>query len=324
MKQNNIQFNLHLQKISTLLKEAQKEENPGRYLFQNDLRTPLFQVEALARIYRVTGPKKKRFGKIGEKFKQLEDMLGSIDYFEAISKEYSDNKKIPEDVRSYFSGQEEKVLRKFNKLLKTKNWLDGKQLKKISRDLEKINWKGKDEQHSRLVKFYRSEIEKIMDFAKNGKQAFKDVESGIHEFRRKLRWLSIYAQALQGCIELVDIEQERLDLENYLTDSVLSSPYNKLPLVEDKKMHPLALSKFCFYAISWMIEQLGILKDQGLGLLALAEAVKETEGIKIDKAIIRASEYLDKNEPSIADILSEANGITKQFFKDKILINLLK
>lgn len=324
MKQNNIQFNLHLQKISTLFKEARKEENPGRYLFQNDLRTSLFQVEALARIYRVTGPKKKRFGKMREKFKQLEDMFGSIDYFEAISKEYSNNKKIPEDIRSYFSGQEEKALRKFNKLLKAKNWLDGKQLKKINRDLGKTNWKGKDEQHSRLVKFYRSEIEKIMDFSKNGKLAFKDVESGIHEFRRKLRWLSIYAQALQGCIELVDIEQERLDLENYLTDSVLSSPYNRLPPVEDKKMHPFALSKFCFYAISWMIEQLVILKDQGLGLLALAEAVKETEGIKIDKVIIRAREYLEKNAPSIADILSEANGITTQFFKDKILINLLK
>lgn len=324
MKQNNIQFNLHLQKISTLLKEAQKEENPGRYLFQNDLRTPLFQVEALARIYRVTGPKKKRFGRIGEKFKQLEDLLGSIDYFEAFGKEYSNNKKIPEDVRSYFSSQEEKVLRKFNKLLRAKNWLNGKQLKKISRDLEKTNWKGKDEQHSRLVKFYRLEIEKIMDFAKNGKRAFKDIESGIHEFRRKLRWLSIYAQALQGCIELVDIEQERLDLKNYLTDSVLGSSYNRLPPMEDKKALPLALSKFGFYAISWMIEQLGILKDQGLGLLALAKAVKETEGIKIDKSIIRAREYLGKDAPSIADILGEANGINKQFFKDKILANILK
>ncbi|MGJ1361134.1 hypothetical protein ACR79B_07395 [Sphingobacterium spiritivorum] len=324
MKQNNIQFNQHLEEVSALLNDAQKEENPGRYLFENDLRTPLFQLEALTRIYSITGPKRKRFFKMGKEFKQLEDMLGSLDYFVAFGKEFSNRKNIPEDVKSYFSVQEEMALKRLNNLLQSKNWLNGKLLKKIGRNLKKTTWRKKEEQHKHLVKFYRSEIEKIMKYYKNGKAIFKDVELGVHEFRRKLRWLSIYAQALQGCIELIDIEQERLTFENYLTDSVLNSPYNKLPAVEDKQMQPLSISKFGFFAISWMIEQLGILKDRGLGLLALAQAIKETEGLKSDRAIIRAREYIGKKAPSIEGILIDANKITNQFFNDRILENLLK
>jgi len=251
-------------------------------------------------------------------------MLGSIDYFTTFAKLYTKDKCIPEDVGIYFDAQLEKVVRKLNKLLKRKNWLNGKQLKKIISDIDKTQWKAKDEQHRRLVKFYRSEIEKIMDFSQNGKYVFRDVESDIHEFRRKLRWLSIYAQSLQGCVELVDIEHEKSELRNYLTDTILESPFNRLPPVE-KQTHPLALSKFGFYAVSWMIEQLGILKDHGLSLLALADALKETEKIKKQSdAIIRAEKYLEKSIPSIDVVLSEANKVSKQFFMDKILKNLLK
>lgn len=325
MKQNNIQFSLHLEKVSTLINAAQSDENPALFLFANGLRAPLFQLEGLSRIYSSTGPDKKRFRKMQEKFKVLEDVLGSIDYFNAFGKVYAKDKRIPQNVKLYFSDKEEKNISKLNKVLKSEDWLNGKLLEKINSALEETNWKDKDEQHKRLLKFYGSEIVEIVDFAREGKVVFIDVESGIHEFRRKLRWLSIYAQALQGCIELVDIEQERLELQNYLTDSVLDSPYNKLPPVEDEKLHPLLLSKFGFFALSWMIEQLGILKDRGLGLLALAEAVKETEAIKNDKeSIFRASEYLGDKGPSLEDVLYEANTITEQFFKDKILKNLLK
>ncbi len=324
MKQSNIQFNLHMQKVSTLLKAAQKDQNPAFYLFQNGLRAPLFQLEALARIYTSTGPDKKKFRKIQEKFKALEDVLGSIDYFNAFGKEFSKDKRIPENVKFYFFDKEAETISKLNKLLNSKGWLNGKQLKRINSSLEKTDWKSKGEQHKRLLKFYRAEIEEIMNFAKKGKVTFTDVESGIHEFRRKLRWLSIYAQALQGCIKLVDIEQERLDLKSYLTDSVLNSSYNTLPPVEDKIMHPLVLSKYGFFALSWIIEQLGMLKDRGLGLLALAEAVKETEGAKNSKGVVQAKKYLGNKAPSLDAVIDEANSITKQFFKDKILKTLLK
>ncbi|HMR19104.1 MAG TPA: hypothetical protein PKA53_07380, partial [Sphingobacterium sp.] len=72
-------------------------------------------------------------------------------------------------------------------------------------------------------------------------------------------------------------------------------------------------------------EQLGLLKDRGFGLLALAEAIMETKGIKNEKdAILQAKKYLGNKAPSIDDVLKEGNQITKQFFTDRILKNLLK
>lgn len=325
MNQNNIQFDIQLNRISALLEKAKTKGNPAMYLFQNDLRTPLFQLEALARIYRYTGPDKKKFDKMRDKFKIVEDTLGSIDYFNAYGKLFLDNEKIPGDVKFYFSYKEEKAINNLNKLLKNDGWLNGKQLDKIKSDLRKTDWKDKDEQHKRLLKFYRSEIKEVIDFANEGKTSFRDVEIGIHEFRRKLRWLSIYAQALQGCIELVESEQEKQKLANYLTPSVLGSPYNKLPPAEDYALHPLLLSKYGFFSISWMIEQLGLLKDRGFELLALSEAIKETKGISSNKkSMLEAKTFLANKTPALSEILKDANKITKQFFKDKILETFLK
>ncbi|MCT4317792.1 hypothetical protein [Elizabethkingia anophelis] len=325
MKKNNLQFGIHLRTISQLLEKAATEENPGLYLFENNLRAPLFQLEALARIYSSTGPDKSRFEKMRQKFKQLEDMLGTVDYFDAFDKLFSGNNKTPKDVKAYFSDQKEKNVKKLNKVLSMKGWLNTKQVEKIKSSVEKTKWKDKDEQHKRLLKFYKAEIKKINEFAENGKVKFSNIETGVHEFRRKLRWLSIYAQALQGCIELADIEQEKLNLESYLTESVLNSPYNRLPPVEDNKLHPLVLSKYNFFALSWMIEQLGLLKDQGLSLIALTEAINNKGSIKKDKqAMLTAKRYLGKKALSIDDVLREVSKMKTQFFKDKILENLLK
>lgn len=323
-EQDKDQFTPLLAQISALLNEAENVQDPALLLFQRNARAPLFQLEGLARIYSSTGPKKKRFNKLKTKFKQLEDLLGQIDYFDALGKQFSGNTNIPEDTRAYFDVNKEKCIRNLNSLLTKKGWLDGSQIGKINDRLKKVNWKPKAEHHNSLLNFYRMEIQRIKDFAAGEKVSFSDIESGIHEFRRKLRWLSIYAQALHGCIKLVAIEEEKKLLKSYITYAVANSPYNKLPLAERERFHPLALSKYNFYALSWMIERLGILKDEGLAVLALSKAIKETDKIKDDaKVILRANKYIGGQPASIDNVLDEANRIKEQFFKDGILDNLV-
>ncbi|RCH56876.1 hypothetical protein DJ568_03200 [Mucilaginibacter hurinus] len=322
--QDTDQFAPLLAQIAALLDEAGDVPDPALLLFQRNARASLFQLEALARIYSSTGPKKKRFGKLKKKFKQLEDLLGQIDYFDALGKQFSGNTNIPEDTQAYFNVNKEKCARKLNKLLRNNGWLDGSQIEKINDRLDKVIWKSKAEQHARLLSFYRTEIQRIKEFAAGEKVSFSDIESGIHEFRRKLRWLSIYAQALYGCTKLVAIEQEKKLLKSYITDDVANSPYNKLPVAESERFHPLALSKYNFYALSWMIERLGILKDEGLAVLALSKAIKKTEKIKDDaEVILRADQYLGGQAVSIEKVLDEANKIKDQFFKDAVLDKLV-
>jgi len=324
MKKNKLPFDITLQQISNLLTHAQNAENPAMYLFTHDLRTPLFYLEGLSRIYAATGPRKKKFKKLQEKFKLLEDMLGRIDYFEELNKSISQHSHLPEYLKFHFLIPAKNAISDLNEVLLHFGWLDGEQLKKIQRTLEKVEWKDPQEEHKRLELFYYAEIEKITAFAKNGTISFSDMELGIHEFRRKLRWLSIYAHALHGGIQLVDIEKERLTLENYLTDTVLNSRFNKLPPA-DKQTIPLRLSKYNFYALSWMIGRLGELKDQGLTLISLAETISQTYLIQNEEeALLKAQEVLGENSASLDELLQEGNKITKQFFKDGVLKNLIK
>ncbi|QEM03112.1 hypothetical protein DIU31_006095 [Mucilaginibacter rubeus] len=324
IEQDKEQFTPLLLQISALLTKAREAQDPAQLLYEKNFRAPLFQLEALSRIYSSTGPKKKRFTKLKIKFKRLEDLLGQIDYFDAFAKQFSGNARIPETVLAYFQSNKEKSMQELNKVLKDKGWLDGSQVSKIGTRITKVDWKPKAEHHARLLDLYQTETGRIKNFADGEQVSFNDIEAGIHEFRRKLRWLSIYAQALRGCIKLVAVEKERTFLKNYVTDEVAGSPYNKLPPPENERFYPLALSKYDFYALSWMIEKLGILKDQGLAILALSKAIKETDKIKDDReVIIRADQYLGDQAIALDNVLADANKIKDQFFKDRVLENLV-
>lgn len=323
MKDNKIQFETLLQQIASLLTLAAETKDPAMYLFTNDLRTPLFYLEGLSRIYAATGPQKKTFKKLLQKFKLLEDMLGSIDYYEDLNKKLSKKSNLPEFIKSHFLVPGKNAVSDLNEVLTHFDWLNGKQLEEIQQDLAAVNWKDAKEEHKRLKQFYEDEITKITTFANNGDPSFSDMEDGIHELRRKLRWLSIYAHALQGAVQLVDIEKERSSLDSYLSDTVLNSPFNKLREVPDDTI-PLLLSKYNFYALSWIIGRLGELKDEGLIMLSLAQAFSQTQVVQNEEeALQKATEALGENTTPLAELLAEGNRITRQFFKDKVLKHLL-
>lgn len=322
MKHIKIQFKVLLDQISVLLADATHHENPARYLFSHDLRTPLFYLEGLARIYAGTGPHKEEFKNLQEKFKLLEDMLGRIDYYEELNKQLAQQTSLPENIKSHFLIPAKNAISDLNEVLTHFNWLNGEQIQEIQDELEEVPWKSPQKEHDRLQKFYVKQIEKITAFAQHGDVSFTDMELGVHELRRKLRWLSIYAHALQGAIQLVEIDKERKPLEKYLTEPVLQSRFNKLPPATEGTV-PLLLSQYNFYALSWMIGRLGELKDQGLTLLSLAQAMSETYHISDEEALQQAKEALGEKTADLATLLAEANKITRQFFKDDILKDLL-
>ena len=94
MKNGHARFEFHLQKLEDLLTNGAKQKNAGLWLYNNNLRTPLFMLEALAKLYSGLHDK-KMFCKLKEHFKLLEDTLGQIDYYDAFAKEFATNKRIP-------------------------------------------------------------------------------------------------------------------------------------------------------------------------------------------------------------------------------------
>ncbi len=307
MKNGLARFELYLERVEKLCADSATQGDPAFWLYQNGARTPIFMLEGLAKLYSGLH-NKKRFEKIEEHFKLLEDGLGAIDYYDGFAKEFSADKKVSAAVTKSVQSKASEKTRLLNDLLIKKKWIgkDAKRIGKIRRKLRSADWLEDKAEMKAIDQFYRDSIKKINAFAKSYDKGFTELEAQVHELRRKLRWLSIYPQALQGCIQLTESTATDKNLAKYLTPEITGSPFNKMPEAGANR-YLLMFEKERFLALSWMISELGRLKDQGLRIHALNEA-----GV--------ASKTDSKNE---AEILSKASDICQTFFAEKNLDKLL-
>jgi len=323
MKKGASRFEFYFAKIQMLLDKAATQKNPGLWLYQNNFRTPLFMLESLAKMYSGIHNTKK-FVKVKEYFKVLEDVLGAIDYYDAFAKSFALDKKIPAPVITYLQAQTREKIQSLNELLAENKWFvkEGGRIDKIKKKLNKADWLNEKEEVKAIHEFYGNAIYEIVAFVKESKFQFTNVENGVHELRRKLRWLSIYPQALQGTIQLSATKKSPKHLSKYLTKEIITSPFNIMPDAGDNK-HFLLLSKNYFYALSWMIAELGRLKDSGLAVIAVKEALQQTGTITEAAAFKQAYKMLGSKQPTLQQILTNAGGITKTYITENNLEHLV-
>ncbi len=321
MQQGISRFEFQLNKIETLLQQANTQDNPALWLFEHDMRTPIFMLEALSRLY-ANFHNEKTFTKLKDSFKSLEDLLGAIDYYTAFAKEFSTNDKIPASIKSFIEEKKEKQIQLLNKTLKEDDWLEGKRLKKINAKLQVADWLYEAEETQLLKPFYEKQIQKIEKFAREAHFVFDNIETGVHELRRRLRWLSIYPQALQGAIKLEKISPVTEHLKKYLTPEVVSSPFNKFP-ISATQSHFLILEESHFYALSWLISKLGKIKDNGLRIKIIQDTLKETDSLNDELSLATTYKILGDDYPTIPKLLGEANAIAKQYFEEDNLAQII-
>ena len=188
--------------------------------------------------------------------------------------------------------------------------------------LNDANWLEEKEEIEEIREFYGESIYEIIEFIQKKKYHYENMEADVHELRRKLRWLSIYPQALQGCIQLAENKISPKHLTKYLTKEIITSPFNKMPDAGDGK-HFLLLSKKYFYALSWMINELGNLKDNGLHIIALKEALHQTSSLSETAAFKKAYQLTGKKQPALQILLDKAESITKIYFEEHNLEHLV-
>ena len=315
-------FIYFLAKVETILQEAAASENPGRLIYSQDMRTALFMLEGLSRIYKKVHPHQK-IKKINKKFKGLEDFLGEIDFYDDFHNQFAENKLIPPLITNYAGDEAEEKIKQFNKYLKKEKWLgkQKKRLKKIYKKLDKVEWFDEKDDSVAVKLVYKNEIKKVIEKYKENKNEFTDVEKDVHELRRQLRWLSIYPQALRGLMQLTPNEEPPEFLDKYLTPEIINSKFNVMPDGSALENHIL-LNRNYFYALSWMIAELGKLKDNGLkvdlieeGLIYVFKASAHTEQL--------AYSFGDGNQKTIPEILHQSQSVAQVFFDENILENLL-
>lgn len=321
MKKGPGRFIFYLNQIEDLMNKAAADPDPAMWLFRNNGRTPFFMLEALSRVYAgIQNP--KRFEKLKTHFKLIEDGLGAIDYHNSLLVAFEADRNIPEDCSGYVRRNLEDATLGVNILLKEEGWISGRRIKKIKQKLEDADWMKPEEEVAAITVFYKLAITKIIDFVNKTRYLFDNVEEDVHELRRRLRWLSIYPQAMNGLFQFDTASAPAPYIKKYLTPEIVESPFNKLP------SHPgdtpvILLDKNHFLALSWMIARLGEMKDEGLLITGLTEAIKYNPGCSSNEAIAREYSRSGGKQKRMQQILDEAEEITKTFISEKNLEHLI-
>ncbi len=316
-------FEYYFLQLEELLLAASKTDNAALYLYKNDGRTKVFMLEALARLY-ADLQEEKKFLKINARFKLVEDALGAIDYYDSFSNEFKASKKIPIEIKNWLA---KKVIEKqveLNAALISGKWINHDPLRtnKIRKKLNKMKWQSPESEIKAIKIFYENAIQTINKFYSEVGNPFTDIEIHVHEIRRKLRWLSIYPKALQGAIQLVDNKVVDKNVKKYLTQEIVTSPFNIMPKVGANNV-TLKLEKNYFLALSNMIQSLGTLKDNGLKIMVLVEAIMATQKVS-DATAIKNALSLSSNKPdAFKKILEVASALCKVYFEEGNLKKLL-
>ena len=323
MKYGMSRFDHFLGQLQDLLTQSSRQKNPALWLYRNNARTSLFMLEGLAKLYAGIH-NKNRFTKLDQQFKLLEDILGTIDYYDVFAREFAANKKIPATVTGYMQAQTREKIQHLNEVLTEKKWLGtaNDRVKKIRKKLAGADWLNEKEEIKAIAGFYKKSISTITDFVSRSDFHFTNVESDVHELRRKLRWLSIYPQALRGSIQLSVSKSQPKYLKKYLVKEVTSSPFNKMPDAGDNRPI-LLLEKNHFYALSWMIAELGKIKDNGLSIIAIKESLMQTGSLTESRAIQQAYQLRVNQQPHLNVLLNKAAAITKTYFDEHNLERLV-
>ena len=323
MLQGPGRFEYYLIQLEELLSKAAITENPALFLYQNDARTKLFMLEGLSKLYAGLHDK-KRFLYAMEYFKTLEDMIGAVDYYDAFAKDFLEDPIMPSTIRLFVESKREEKLKAINEILIKKKWIsaDLYRTKKIRKRIKKADWKTPEKEVELIKEFYFKAIEKINEFYNETGEQFTDIELQVHDLRRKLRWLSIYPQALRGCVQSVDNGIETPELAKYLTPEIINSPFNIMPQPGNNQFF-VQLEKNYLFALSFVISELGKIKDQGLRIVAVAEAVKNTQFVTDEIAMERAIELNAVNTDGLYSSLKKANEICDPFFAENNLGKLI-
>ena len=311
-------FIFFLSKIQGILEKSASSDNPALTIYSEDMRTPLFMLEALCRLYKKIY-KHQKIKKLDSVFKSLEDFLGQVDYYDGFYKEFAQQKNFPELITDYTKENKDEKIESLNQYLKKEKWNENykNRLSKIYKKLDKVEWLDEKNDAASVLKVYKKEIEKVIGKYKNNPKEFTDIENDVHELRRQLRWLSIYPQALLGLVQLKTNSDVPDFLNKYFTPEIINSPFNKMPDGSGLQYH-IILDQNCFFALSWMISELGILKDNGLKIELLEESISDVYKTKKNVESLAYS-LCDANQPRIPAILSYAQNISHTFFSEGIL-----
>lgn len=307
------------------LQRSAKQPSPGLALHRNGARSGLFQLQCLARLHRVIIDDEE-FEPLHAAFKAFEDLLGAVDFADAMVKRLGDA-NADSELRGYFIGRRAEACFQVERHLEAAGWTpkDGETPEgwdELVEIIEDADWPGARKEKKACAEYFADCAKNIQNKLAAGDFDFTHLEAGVHEVRRRIRWLSILPASLDGLFVRPTEQPVDEALAAYINDAVLKSPFNQFPKRKEVS-DPIVLDSPAFLAMSWVINELGVLKDRGQTSDALLTAARDLgEGPKA--AVARARKVLGDAPESHEDIAARVEVIIKQFVSDGVLPRLAK
>jgi hypothetical protein len=254
-------FTIQIDALSAILSKTKNQREKGKYFYRNKARDVLFRLEALCRLYREIHDK-KLFDAWYKKFKALEDVLGVMDYHESLYLEFTNYRELKKQAEKIYLGKFEEESQYLTEILREEGWLAGTALNEFREIVNHAEWKPEAEDALAYGLVMCSELDKVVNRYSEGELSPFKLEEGVHEFRRRIRWVSIYASASNGLVQLRKNDTLQSSLKTYCTPQVIASPFNTMPKQKGLR-YSIVIQAPAFYALSWMINELGTLKDDG-------------------------------------------------------------
>jgi hypothetical protein len=262
-------------------------DEPGKLLDQvvgNDLRLQIFYMEGILKLYRKRYPDELTgmFGKV----KALEDALGLYSATMAHTR-LGEEKGVSPEMQSLFKKHEADARTAMLDRLATDGWLpegpdkkDVPLMRELTLTLAGMEWDSYEDDKAFVKDEIGDEIRDLQKADLNMDELQGDV--GLHELRRQLRWIPIYATSLDGLVIHTPDKNPVKFYEPLLQSDVASSKYAKLPEAT-RESDPIVVPTSLYLANTKYITDVGKLKDRGEEIEAIEHALVELGEAKSPK-----------------------------------------
>lgn len=316
---------VHAAKVQEILSLEKDPAALVELVMAKDLRRHVFLLEGIGKLYA------KRYDEAGETHlaaKELEDALGALSATRS-NLAYARHVVVPADVEKHLVKKEADARRFLEDLLVDK-WMprDNGKIPAI-KELLKAWGRAKWDDYGDDKKYVRNELVRRLVKLSDTTYDMNNLQDGIHELRRQLRWFPIYTESVNGLLQLDETKNPVAAYEPMLHVQLATSKYVSLP-DDSREVGSIQISKSLYTALMQLTLDLGALKDAGEPLEELWHAWVETGHAKdLDDARARVQALVGQDAGGAAkaeklekDVHDNAHRLYAEMRKNRLVEKL--
>ncbi len=264
-----------------------------------------FSIQGLARIYEDKYP--ETMEPLKEQAKIFEDLIGKL-VDNGIHQKYAQDVGAPAEVVRHLKAQQKENRQELLEALHEHDWIDSDKprLERWEKKIAKTDWEGPKKDRMYILEQMFEKVQQL----RHKDWDMNELQEGMHDFRRRARWISIYTRTLADLMVMDDRPLGRWDA--ILADPVAQSEYAKMPEAETLKF-PILIPKPILLTLTKAIEQLGDAKDTGEAQNEwLKEALLATGHADSEAKAHRMAVELSKKHPKYSEAIPTGKRIFEQ------------